>query len=283
MKSKYDKIWFFSVRFILIIIAVIFTGMVAFAAPPEEISESNIVVKVGNGSGYEDGDILVAMNCDRALQVNAENLMRPYDMPRGDNNTIKKGTLLEYYYQRIYEYKFQRISDKVVKRTNLFTGQIDVISDVSNSQGEYIDVPLFIERRITKDPGGNVIFGEKGSEYWYSGNVNVTKQALDQVWSEIKTKKRINKSCSFPFTEAEKKNFAVLRAPDMTKEEVEELVKPLTVIDRDGKEAIIKNRKYKINLENILTTKEKKDFSDSAKSKDLRNRTINISNSIVQK
>jgi len=237
--------------FLTIIFIGIFVCTKVFSASPESLPITNIAVKIGNGGGYENGDVIVAMNAKSALFIQAEQLTHPNKMKRKTNGTIEQGELLEDFYEKTREYKFERVSQNEVKRTRRFvsdastqpisyinTESIDFISDVPNAKGEFMNVPLFIERNK------KIVFGSKGQEYWYGGETKITDETMDEVWDELEDKTPKKRNHEFPFSETEKKHFAILKVQNMDDVEVAELTEPL--LDAQGK--ILKKRKYKVDF-----------------------------------
>ena len=90
-------------------------------------------------------------------------------------------------------------------------------------------------------------------------------------------------SCDFPFTDTEKKHFAILKVDDLTREEVDELKSFATTTNELGEEVQLDTKKYKLDLDQILTTKQKADLADETKLKDLRDKTTDISTAIIKK
>lgn len=207
---------------------------------------TDIIVKVGDGAGYEDGDVLHAFNEKQILNVHAQHAVNPKDMERV-NGRIVPNSLLEKYLEEIQELKFERISETSIRRTNLWTGEVDTISNVPNKNGEYMDVPLYLERRITLQPDRNKIFGSEGSEYWYGGGTRITDANMDEVWDEIESRTSRRRSKEFPFTENEKRSFMVMKVENLSDEEVADITRPL--LDENGN--ILKARAAKVDISKV--------------------------------
>lgn len=220
-----------------------------FGAPPiPETKHGNIIIKIGDGGGFEDGDIIHAFNSKKILDTHTQHIVHPKNMERNSNRSIKANSVLETYLENIHEYKFERMSEKEVKRTNLWTSEVDYVSDIPNMKGEYIDVPLYIERRLTLKPNQNKIFGDKGKEYWYGGDTKITNEKLDEIWKDIekKTSYKKNDYVDFPFSEKELKKFFVIKTNDFTDKEAQEYMKNKIDWDKlnlNEEEMIAKNSK----------------------------------------
>jgi hypothetical protein len=178
-------------------------------------------------------------------------------------------SLLEVYLENTKEYKFERISQGQVRRINLQTGQQDIISGQPNADKEYMDVPLYIGRRL-KNPN-HQIFGIPGSEYWYGGNTLLTDTGLDKIWAQIeaRTGKKKQDHLNFPFTPYEIKKYLVVSVEDLSNEDAGELTRPvLGLPDKDGNQETIKSRKYKVDWRNTLglSNQEKQDIENKKES-----------------
>jgi len=231
-------------KFINFLIAIGLLGVVAAQMIPDDNTiRADVLVKVGNSIGFEDGDIIHAFSESRNLNVYAQHITNP----KSSDGLRVPGTLLQDYLEATKQYKFERISEKEILRTDLFTGSGDTFSDVPNADGEYIDVPLYIERRLRSER--HKIFGTKGSEFWYGGRTRITKQTMNNVWDKIEQKSSFRKRdhTEFPFTDNELSKYYVIKVSDYTQEEINEMSMPL--LSSTG--ALLKGRKYKVDYRNL--------------------------------
>ena len=261
------RIWKWTLAIsILIVIASINAKI--FGAPITPTTD--IIVKVGDGPDFEDGDVIHAFSQKEILHVHAQHIVHPKNMPRTNQGTIQPGVILEDYLEDIKEFKFERTGQKQVKRTNLWTGEVDFISEQPNAKEEYMDVPLYIKRRLELNPNDNLVFGNAGNEYWYGGGDRITDTLIDKVWDKIEAKTSHNRNYNFPFTERETKAFAVLKIKNLSDPEIRDLVAP--EIDNEGK--IIKTRAKKIDWNKVKThIKSMPDIQNKAEAKDLRSKS----------
>jgi len=240
--------------------------------PPEPLN-GELIIKIGDGGGFEDGDIIHAFNSKKILSVHAQHITHPKKAPKNGDGLRVPDSLLEVYLENTKEYRFERISQREIRKINLVTGEQDIFSDVSNSNGEYIDVPLFIERRLRND--NHMIFGTKGNEYWYGGNTITTDEKIDKVWKEIEKRTEHKKSdhTSFPFTDNELSNHYAIKIDDFTDNEANEFTAPeLGEVDEKGDKPVLKQRKHKVDYKNLpgLSEKDKQDISNKNIKKDHR-------------
>ena len=168
-----------------------------------------LIVKVksnGPNPRYQDGDVVSAMSLDRIHLAHAEMICHPNNFAFNTNGTRDLNTLLEKFQQATHMYKFQRVG-KRVRRTNLITGEEDMIGKTPNENGESIDVYQYLSKRL-KNPR-HKIFGASGSEVWYGKMRSDKETFLASVWNHIETETDNLKEDhnSWPFTDLEKRHF----------------------------------------------------------------------------
>ena len=217
---------------------------------------TDIIIKVkrdGDNSNYEDGDIVQTFTDKRIKSVYAEHICHRDKIGFKQDGRRPDNSLTEMYLQKVSEYKFERISENEVRRTNIETQEQDVISGTPNEKGEQMDVSLFVKRRLKHNR--HLVFGEVGSERWYGGNTN--KNKIYDVWKEIekRTDKKEIDHAKFPCTDRTLTNYLVIKSEDLTDEEARELMEPLNKIEMvEGKPEVtqVKKRKNKIDWKNNL-------------------------------
>lgn len=249
---------------------------------------TDLIVNVTDGrGGYDEGDVLHAFTSRRILDVHAQHVVHPKLMIRegGDVGRITPGSLLEFCLERTRQFKFERISARQVRRTNLRTLDEDTISDVPNASGEYMNVQLYLDRRVAFKPSQNQMFGSAGSEYWYGGITTTTDAIMDTIWTEIEARTRHVRDDEFPFTDREKRLYLIIKVDDLTDAEVVELLEPLIgPPDGEEEEPVINQRAVRLDLTNIgLTAEETTRLGDPNESNDLRHRTTDIGAAIIHK
>jgi hypothetical protein len=225
-----------------------------------KIRTAQLIIKVGDEGTFEDGDIINAFTDTQILNVHAQHITHPKNFSKNKHGLRNPNTLLQDYLENTSKFKFERISQTAIKRTDLQTGDEDILSDTPNTDNEYMDVPLYIERRLKHER--HKIFGTPGNEYWYGGNTIITDEKIDKVWQKIeqKTSKKKADHTNFPFTEKELQKYYAITVEDFTPEEIAELTTPL--LDDQGE--TIKPRKQKIDYHNLpeLTAQDKTDIAD---------------------
>ena len=169
-----------------------------------------LIVKVksdGSNPYYQDGDVIEAMSLGRIHLAHAEMICHPDNFGFNTNGTRDLNTLLHKFQEATHTYKFERINSNDVKRTNLLTGEEDILNTVPNAEGEAINAYKYISRRL-KSPR-HKIFGASGSEIWYGKMRNDAEVFVPVAWNHIETESDNlqNNHNSWPFTDLEKRHF----------------------------------------------------------------------------
>ena len=168
-----------------------------------------LIVKVksdGANPYYQDGDVVQAMSLSHIHLVHAEMICHPDNFGFNTNGTRDLNTLLEKFQQATHTYKFQRVGRRV-RRTNLITGEEDMIGKTPNENGESIDVYQYISRRLKNSR--HKMFGASGSEVWYGKVRTDTEVFIAAAWNHIETESDNlqNNHNNWPFTDLEKRHF----------------------------------------------------------------------------
>ena len=169
-----------------------------------------LIVKVksdGSNPYYQDGDVIEAMSLGRIHLAHAEMICHPDNFGFNTNGTRDLNTLLHKFQEATHTYKFERINSNDVKRTNLLTGEEDILNTIPNAEGEAINAYKYISRRL-KNPR-HKIFGASGSEIWYGKMRNDAEVFVPVAWNHIETESDNlqNNHNSWPFTDLEKRHF----------------------------------------------------------------------------
>ena len=169
-----------------------------------------LIVKVksdGSNPYYQDGDVIEAMSLGRIHLAHAEMICHPDNFGFNTNGTRDLNTLFHKFQEATHTYKFERINSNDVKRTNLLTGEEDILNTIPNAEGEAINAYKYISRRL-KSPR-HKIFGASGSEIWYGKMRNDAEVFVPVAWNHIETESDNlqNNHNSWPFTDLEKRHF----------------------------------------------------------------------------
>ena len=188
---------------------------------------ASIAVKVNEGQA-DDGDVLVAINNRRIQSIHAQHICHKDKVGFNADGYREPGTLLETMLSKTRQYKFVQQSNCTdVKRIDLATLDEETLNKTPNASGEYIDVPLYLQRRLRHSK--HLIFGSNDgvcNEYWYGGNETFSQAAVNDIWTEIEARTP-NRKADFnkwPFSDTELKHYLILPVEDMTDAEANALV-----------------------------------------------------------
>lgn len=163
---------------------------------------------------WQDGDIIHAMNDLHIHDVHAQHICHKNLVGFNSDGLRPANSLTEDYLSEVRQYKFERISQTEVRRSDLFSMSIDVFSDTPNGDGEYIDVPLFISR--WRQHPKHVIFGKPGTEIWYGGRTLITTAKINDIWVSIEAKTAYLKAHfgKFPWGNEDQKHHLAITVDD---------------------------------------------------------------------
>lgn len=217
---------------------------------------AELVLKVGTvgpDPAYQDGDIIEAFNRRRIRSVHAEHICHLKNFGFTSDG-LRPISLAQTFFEETYQYKFERVSQDEVRRTDLTTLDTEIFGSTPNPNGEHIFVELYLARR--KSHPKHRIFGTPGNEYWFGGRKNTSHAALDQVWQaiEAQTIEREVNYTKWPLSLEERKAYLAITVDDFTDAESIELTTPVTetYIDR-GREGqrIVKKRARFTNFNSL--------------------------------
>ena len=172
-----------------------------------------LIVKVGNPDGpqtsYRDGDIIQTFSPNGILLSNAEGICNVNNFSLNPVTGLRDNdSLLMKFLELRNTYKFERVNSNDIRRTNMITGEEDILNTTPNDEGEYIHAYQFISRRLKS--ARHCIFGSSGSEIWYGKTRSSTD--LDALWNDIETHTSHLKqdNMSWNFSPIEKRSLLVM-------------------------------------------------------------------------
>ena len=242
---------------------------------------AELFLKIGAGSNYEDGDILCAFNNCRIRCAHAQHICKLDGF--NSNGFRVPDCLADIFQQRTYQFKFERVSAKEIRRITLATMDEEILNDKLNAKGEAIDVPLYITYAIKHNK--HRIFGTTGHEYWYGGNVNYSNDILTDIWHEIESKTSF-REVDYPLWPAGKEDLKQhfgIRVNDFDDSVANFYVESIIDNKDERNPVIIKKRKNFVDRENLSLPAAVKDkITDKSISVDIRNDYIFTVPAIVQ-
>jgi hypothetical protein len=174
----------------------------------------------GPDPAWQHQDIIDAMNDLRIYDLHAQHICHKNLIGFSPNGLRPSDSLTEIYLSSVKPYKFERISEKEVKRTTLATLHEDILSDKPDAKGQAIDVIIYLYGDVD-NPGRladpkHTIFGTTGNEVWYGGTSTITAVAVNNIWSEIEARTLLRKVDHglFPWGREDMKNHLVITVDD---------------------------------------------------------------------
>jgi hypothetical protein len=197
---------------------------------------AELLLKIGDGANYEDGDILCAFNDRRIQLVHAEHICRVGKAGTQNGNRLRPNdSLTRMFLEKTRQYRFERISRAEVKRVTIATGQQATFGPMAAAGGEHMHVQEHVDR-LLRHPR-HAVFGEPGREIWYGGRTRHTHDALDAIWSEIeeRTEYRRADHRRWPAGEQDLVSHLLITVDDFSDADAAELVAPLDAPGRKAK------------------------------------------------
>lgn len=153
----------------------------------------SLLLKVGPGAGYEDGDILQAFNRRRIRSAHAERLAltEARQHRRDKSGLISDTDPARDWCEAVCEFRFERLSKTEVRITRLSDGEtLRIVSGKPytgfRGKREVMHVEALLSRAHAS--GKRTLFGRVGREVWYGGREDRSNATLDAVWSAIEAK-----------------------------------------------------------------------------------------------
>ncbi len=153
---------------------------------------SELIVSKNVTPDYDVDDFVRIGTAKDAIRWSAETLYQANKAPK-KGNSLRDETTLHYLLGLMTKQNLmKRISSGSIERTRFFTKDStsitratfkDTINNTANKAGERMDVPVYIERRLNSSRHN--IFGEFGSEEWFSGYVDNSFETLSAFWDSV--------------------------------------------------------------------------------------------------
>ena len=191
---------------------------------------AELLLKIGDGANYEDGDCLCAFSDRHIACVHAQMICHPKRATRNSSGLIQPKTLIAAYMREVMEYRFERVSASQVRRVNQRTNEREVFGPSE------IDVRLFLRRRQRKPD--HMIFGEDGREIWFGGRSDVSQATMNRVWNIIErrsSRRRSNSRFSlWPMGRLDIRHHLALRTNAITEKQAQDFTEPQYEVDDNG-------------------------------------------------
>jgi len=225
-------------------------------------------LKIGDTSTYDDGDILCAFT-DRHIQAtHMQHLTHKRLAAKDGHGLIPPDSLIQARLERVSQFRFERLDKRTIQRIVIATEQAVKLSHTPNADGEYIDVPEFVARRLKA--GTRPMFGRPGREVWYGGNTDYSQAAVDDVWHHIETHTEHRKANYdlFPAGTRDLIDHFFVVTDSFDDATANELVAPLL----NDKGEMVKKRKHQVKWGELpgISAKTRDDIRDKSRSVDGR-------------
>lgn len=192
-------------------------------------------------ASFKDGDIIHAFSKRQIRDVYAADICSVQYAGHNSDGLRIPGSLPDVYQSNTYKYRFDRLSDTQVLRTEIESGAEATLD---------MDARHYVWR-ATQNPNHR-IFGVTGAEYWYGGPQYASWEALDVVWQAIEDQTAFKDlGQEFPFTTAETSKYLPTSYNDMTDEKVAEYTAPLLDETDPDNPVVLEQRKHYIDWRSL--------------------------------
>lgn len=203
---------------------------------------AHLAIYTSNYGKYSPGDVIFAKTQMEIHSTHCEQISVIKSRIPGEKTPIN--SILKSWYDLIYEFRFERVSDTEVLRVKLSDNTTEVFGHPS------IDVKQFIGRR--KNAG---LFGVEGTEVWYGGNIRYTTSANASMWQTLQTKYGIHPSTHpvldrWPCGNLEVKHFLTCSVDNLENnlQQYKDLIDSEYSLDIKGAWNLVKLRKKRLPL-----------------------------------
>jgi hypothetical protein len=189
---------------------------------------------VGPAPAYQDGDIVVALTDRRIGQVHLDHLCHVFNYGLNKDGWRPLDTLAQKYRESTHQFRFERLDEKTVLRTNILTGAKEEFGEKNNKKKEHIYVTEYLARQLGHP--GHCIFGDKGREVWYGGTIDTSVKTLDSFWPLVEDELHVKKAdhILWPFSDHELKHFLALKVDDFGDDMAGKYVAPVYEARQDN-------------------------------------------------
>ncbi len=153
---------------------------------------SELIVSKNVTPDYDVDDFVRIGTAKDAIRWSAETLYQVNKASKKVNGLRDESTLNYLLALMTRQNLMRRISNDSIERTRFFTKDStsitratfkDTINNTANKAGERMDVPVYVVRRLNHNRHN--IFGEPGSEEWFSGYVDNSFETLSAFWDSV--------------------------------------------------------------------------------------------------
>lgn len=191
---------------------------------------AEVLLKVGDGANYQDGDVLCAFNNRRIQAVHAAELCNPKHAQRLNGGLLMADSLAWYWMIESYQYRFVRISKTEVLRIDQHTGERERFGP------KHIDVRQFLRRR--RQNANHSIFSDGPRVIWFGGKVNTSAATTSRIWQHIEQRSPFKRQQTrfglWPMGRLDIRHHLALRVDDLTEKQARSFTEPQFETDDNG-------------------------------------------------
>ena len=221
-----------------------------------------LAVKIGTHGAFDpfdDGDVLQAFNKRMIQWVHAQHVFWPRVNGRRVGGLQAVGyPLLEQSLALCSQYKWERVSESEVCRTNLRTGSVVTYGSKPVPDPDDPEQEIFLHVREhfrhKHDSGKTPLFGQMNREIEYGGSIASDSGTVGKVWDAIEAATDLKRTAfnRWPAGTNDLKEFLFVCVDDFDDDEARELESPLTepapITDDDGTgERVVRERKHGVD------------------------------------
>lgn len=234
---------------------------------------AELLLKVGDGAGYLDGDILCAFSRLRIRCVHAEHICHIKHTRTTSEGLRPINSLAAKFLEATQQYKTRRIGKAAVERVNLFTGDVEEL--------DFPHLEEYLRRRLLHER--HRIFGRKGREVWFGGESRVTHTVMDNVWNAIETDTPHREATHrrWPLGRMDKRHHLAIAVDDFDETVAKELIAP-EVDERTNEVALRRKRLVDFRSRLLLSGQDIDDIVNREREVDLRDRRDFVRASVVE-
>jgi hypothetical protein len=241
---------------------------------------AEMLIKIGESGGYQDGDVLVAIPNVHIQASHAELVASPVYEGHNTDGLRHPDRLARNWSDIVYEYRFERVSRREVKRVTLGANG-EALSEVP-VLGVEMDVEAFLSQ-ARRHPRHR-IFGVNGSEFWYGGKYHVTDQHMQNVWNAIESRslhRRVGRcTCGashelWHWGTEEARRHLPARVEMLRPEDVRDLMAPLERVRPNGRPEKLGRRRRHVEWSRVVAPKMRRSAAE------IRNPLLAIATEVV--
>ncbi len=140
---------------------------------------AELLLKVGVGANYEDGDIVDAFSQLRIRYTNGGVICHPKLAGFNSDGLRPSASVAKSWLDETREFRISRLVGGTLERTTLANGDTESLLQSSD------EVDAWVTERTKSSI--HRVFGTTSREFWYDGDTNYNHTAMDLAWTAIES------------------------------------------------------------------------------------------------